>query len=348
MAEPVSTSLLIGTVAAPIIGGLVGNLMGAKDRRAARKRIEAAIQELKAAGFPPDLSTPILFEKFQEIGIMTPELEQDIQVAASSVAKLEEDPTVRASQLEALNIFKQMGKTGFGPEERAAFNQLRQQRESDLQSRLASQELEARRRGVATAGDTRAQQLLSIQAGADRASLEGDRISAMIAQRIKEGASGMSSVASQMRGQDFQAELARTQADDERKRFIDQNTMSRQARNVDALRDAQRRREQQAMQVGTANTQMANAERLRQVDAQRQFWSDKLSRAQALGNAYTGQASQLQKDADRTAGIFQGIGSGVGQGLGAYAQSQASQNKTQMQAAAEGLEWDGTKWVRKA
>jgi hypothetical protein len=309
----VGTAIAVGSIAAPVIGGLIGNMAGAKDRRQAMKLIQQAVAELKAAGLPPDLSTPIIFEKFQEIGIMTPELEQDIQVAASQVAQLEEDPALRQNQLEALNIFKQMGKVGLGPEERAAYNQLRQQREQDVQARLASQELEARRRGMASAGDTRAQQLLSVQAGADRAALEGDRISAMIAQRVREGASGLASTASQLRGQDYQAELARRQAEDERNRFIEQNAMSRQSRNVESLREAQRRREQQAMQVATANTQMSNAERLRQVEAQRQYWRDKMDRATALGNAYSGQATNLQNQAGRTEQMWTGIGSGIGQ-----------------------------------
>lgn len=341
--DPV-TGLAIASVAAPVVGGLIGNMAAAKDRRQAMKLIQQAVAELKAAGLPPDLSTPIIFEKFQEIGIMTPELEQDIQVAASEVAKLEEDPTMRQNQLEALNIFKQMGKVGIGPEERAAYNQFRQQREQDVQARLASQELEARRRGMAGAGDTRAQQLLSIQAGADRGAMEGGQLAAMIAQRIREGASGLASTASGIRGQDYQAELARRQAADERNRFIEQNAMARQSRNIASMNEAQRRREEQAMQVATANTQMSNAEKLRQTEAQRQYWKDKLDRASALANAYGGQATAVQGQADRTASMWSGIGSGIGQGAAAGVKYMQDQDELNMIGAANKLKRnpDGT------
>ena len=321
------TGLAIASVAAPIVGGIVGNIMGAGDRAAAMRAIKNGVKELKAAGYPPNLSMPLLLQKFQEIGISTPELEQDIQIAASEVAKLEEDPVLRNTQLEALNVFKQMGTTGFGPEERAAYNQMRQQREQDLQSRLASQDLEARRRGMAQAGDTRAQQLLSIQAGADRASMEGDRLSAMLSERIREGATGMANVASGIRGQDYQAELARRQAADLREQFRAENAMARQMRNVGALNERQQREEQQAMQVATANTQMENAERQRQLDAQRQYWRDKLDRGAALANAYSGQATALQNQAAGTAQMWSGIGSGIGQGVGAYSTAQSA-NRT--------------------
>jgi hypothetical protein len=324
---------IAAAAAAPIIGGIAGNLMGAGDRKKAMQLIKKGVAELKAAGFPPDLSTPLLLRQFQEIGIMTPELEQDIQIAASEVAELEEDPILRNSQLEALNVFKQMGRTGFGPEERAAYNQMRQQQQQDLQSRLASQDLEAQRRGMAQAGDTRAQQLLSIQAGADRASMEGDRLSAMLSERIREGATGMSNVASGIRGQDYQAELARRQAKDLREQFRAENAMARQMRNVGALNERQQREEQQAMQVATANTQQFNAEQGRQLDAQRQYWKDKLDRATALANAYSGQSTALQNQAANTASMWSGIGSGIGQGFGAYSQAQSDNRKNDIAAA---------------
>jgi len=324
---------IAAAAAAPIIGGIAGNLMGASDRKKAMQLIKKGVAELKAAGFPPDLSTPLLLRQFQEIGIMTPELEQDIQIAASEVAELEEDPILRNSQLEALNVFKQMGRTGFGPEERAAYNQMRQQQQQDLQSRLASQDLEAQRRGMAQAGDTRAQQLLSIQAGADRASMEGDRISAMLSERIREGATGMSNVASGIRGQDYQAELARRQAKDLREQFRAENAMARQMRNVGALNERQQREEQQAMQVASANTQLFNAEQGRQLDAQRQYWKDKLDRATALANAYSGQSTALQNQAANTAQMWSGIGSGIGQGFSAYSQAQSDNRKNDIAAA---------------
>lgn len=323
---------IAAAAAAPIIGGIAGNLMGAGDRRKAMQLIKKGVAELKAAGFPPDLSTPLLLRQFQEIGIMTPELEQDIQIAASEVAELEEDPIIRNSQLEALNVFKQMGKMGFGPEERAAYNQMRQQQQQDVQSRLMSIEDVARREGRGT-GDTRAQQLLAIQAGADRASMEGDRLSAMLSERIREGAAGMSNVASGIRSQDYQAELARRQAQDERNRFIAQNTIARQQRSVDAVNEAQRRREQQAMQVSAANIQQFNTEQGRQLDAQRQYWRDKMDRASALANAYSGQATALQDRAANTASMWSGIGSGIGQGFGAYSSAKLASRRDDLAEA---------------
>ena len=210
----------VGSVAAPIVGGIVGNMMGAGDRDKQMGLLKDGLKELQAMGLPPDLSIPLILEKFKEIGIEDPRLEQDVEIAASEVAQLEEDPILRNAQLEALDRMKTMSKVGLGAEERAALNIMRQQGQQDVQSRLASLAAEAKRRGEQqTSGSTLASQLQSIQSGADRASTEGLGLAGLISQKVKEGAMSSAEIASQMRSQDYQAELARRQAEDERNKL---------------------------------------------------------------------------------------------------------------------------------
>ena len=76
------------------------------------------------------------------------------------------------------------------------------------------------------------------------------------------------------------------------------------------------------MQVATANTQMSNAERQRQNEAQRQFYLDRLSRAQAMSGQSANLAGAYGAQADRTAQMWSGIGSGIGQGFAAYNQAE--------------------------
>jgi hypothetical protein len=320
------TMMAVASVAAPVVGGLVGNIMGAKDRKRAQKMVAEAIKELQSVGLPPDLSKEIIYQQFQSAGILTPQLEQDIQVAESSVSKLKEDEGLRSAQKEALNIFRQQGKTGFGPEERAAFNQLRQANQQDIEAKRQQILADARRTGMAGSGASLVAQLQAAQAGADRASSEGDRLAAMMAERIRSSASGMADVASSVRGQDFQAEMARRQAEDARNMFLAQNSIARQRANIDRLNQAQQMNLVEQQRIMDANTQLANAEKLRQVQAQRDYWQDRLGYSQALANARLGQASQYQSRAAETAGMFQGIGSAIGGGINAYANMQ-NQNR---------------------
>lgn len=319
---------IAGAVAAPIVGGIVGNMMGAGDRNKQMGLLKDGLKELQAMGLPPDLSIPLILEKFKEIGIEDPRLEQDVEIAASEVAQLEEDPILRNAQLEALDRMKMMSKVGLGPEERAALNIMRQEGQQDVRSNIDALAAAGRRRGEQqTSGSTLAAQLQSIQSGADRASTEGLGLAGLISQKVKEGAMSSAEIASQMRSQDYQAEMARRQAEDERNRFIASNTIARQRANLDRLNEAQQRRESQAMQVATANTQMSNAERQRQNEAQRQFYLDRLARAQAMSGQAKDLAGAYGDRADRTASMWSGIGSGIGQGISAYGQYKQGQDQ---------------------
>lgn len=313
--------MAIASAAAPIVGGLIGNLMGASDRKKAQQMMKKAVAELQAAGFPPDQSKEIIFKEFESAGILTPQMEEDVQVAASEVAQLQEDPILRNIQLEALNVFKQQGRTGFGPEERAAFNQMRQSQQTDVEAKRQQILSDARRSGMGGSGASLVAQLQASQSGADRASMEGDRLASMMAERIRSGASSMADVSSGIRSQDFQAEMSRRQAQDERNRFLAENSISRQRANIDRANSAQAVNLAERQRIQDANMQLANAEKLRQVDAQRQYWADKMDRASALSNAYTGQANNLRGQAQQTQQMFQGIGTAAGTGIAGYAQN---------------------------
>jgi len=78
------------------------------------------------------------------------------------------------------------------------------------------------------------------------------------------------------------------------------------------------------------NAAMDNAEQLRQLQAQRQYWQDKLGYNQALANAYTNQANVYNNQAAQTSNLWQGLGQGVSQGVAAgygYQQQQDQMNQ---------------------
>lgn len=320
--------MVAGAALAPVVGGIVGNMMGAGDRNTQMGLLKEGLAELKRMGLPPDLSYPLILEKFKEVGIEDPRLEEEIQIAASEVAQLEEDPALRNAQLEALGRIKSMSKVGLGAQELAALNLSRQQTQQDVRSNIDALAAAARRRGEGqTSGSTLAAQLQSVQSGADRGATEGLNLAGLISQKIKEGAMTSANMASGIRSQDYQAEMARRQAADEMRKFIATNTMARQRANIDRMNQAQARREAQAMQVATANTQMSNAERMRQNEAQRQNWLDQLSRAQAMSGQAKEVANAYGDRAAQTGQMWSGIGSGIGQGFAAYGQAQRDQDQ---------------------
>lgn len=308
----------VAAAAAPIVGGLVGNVMSQGDRNKAKQAMKQALAELKAAGFPPDLSKEIIYKEFESAGILTPELEEDIELADTEFKAIQEDPQLREAQLSALNKFKQQSETGLGPEERAAFNQIQQSIRQDQRAQQQQILSDAQRRGQGGSGNALIAQLQATQSGADQAFSQGNELAALIAQRVRQGAQDMSGAAGNLRTQDYQVASDRAQAIDERNKFLNQNSVARQARNVASKNDAQRYNLENQQSIMDKNTEMANAEKLRQVEEQGKFYDRKLDRAGKLADAYTGQQNYYQDQADQTTEMWSKIGSGVGQGVSAH------------------------------
>lgn len=315
------TMMAIGSAAAPIIGGLVGNVMAQGDRNKAKQAMKAALAELRAVGFPPDLSKEIIFKEFESAGILTPEMEEDIELADTEFRTIQEDPALREAQLQALNKFKQQSETGLGAEERAALNQIQQATRQDVRAKQEQILADAARRGQAGGGAALIAQLQASQAGADQASQQGNELAALIAQRVRQGAQDMSGAAGSLRSQDYGVASDRARAIDERNRFLNQNAVARQMRNVSSRNEAQQYNLQNAQRLGEMNTNLANQEKLRQNEAERQFYQDKLNLAQAKANARTGQQQFYQDQAKQTQEMFTGLGKSVGEGVSAYSKA---------------------------
>ena len=308
----------VAAAAAPIVGGLLGNVMSQGDRNKAKQAMKQAMAELQAVGFPPDMSKEIIFKEFESAGILTPEMEEDIQLADTEFRSIQEDPQLREMQLQALNKFKQQSETGLGAEERAAFNQMQQATRQDVRAKQEQIMADMARRGQAGGGAALIAQLSASQAGADQAASQGNELAALIAQRVRQGAQDMSGAAGNLRTQDYGVASDKARAIDERNRFLNQNAVARQSRNIAARNEAQAANLSNKQRLSDANIGMANQEKLRQAEAERQFYQDKLELAKAKANARTGQQQYYQNEADRTAEMFSNVGKGVGEGISAY------------------------------
>lgn len=319
---PAGGALTAAAIAGPIVGGLIGNMSASKDRKAARRAMQAALKELEALGLPPDLSKEIIYKEFASVGILTPQLEEDISLAASEYENIKEDPSLRENQLEALNMFKQHATTGMGGEERAALNQIQQAVRQDQRAKQEQILADQARRGMAGSGNELIAQLQSSQAGADQASAQGNELMAMIAQRMRQGAQDMSGASSQLRSQDYQVASDKASALDARNQYLHQNSMARQSRNVDRSNQASERNLNEQQRIGDANTSMYNQEQLRQRTEEGNYWDRQMGLATAKANAHQGQATGYRQQANDTQQMWSTIGQGVGQGASALSKQQ--------------------------
>lgn len=294
---------------AQVAGTLVGSFASQADRNRAQSAMEAAIAQIQSVGAPPDLSAAIIKEKFKQVGLLDPQLEEKIDAGVSEMANLQERTETRDAQMKALSQFGSLSKTGLSMEDRAAFNELRRKTQQDAEAKRQQVLQQMQARGLGGSGAELIAQLQAGQSGAEMQAQAGDNLSAQASQRALQALSQYGNLAGNVRTQDYDVDSAKAQAADELKRFDVSNQVARQQRNVSAKNQAQQYNLDTAQDVANKNTATANAEKERQAQAARQYWQDRLSYAGALAGGERDRADIYDKKAQRTQDLWSGIGS---------------------------------------
>lgn len=283
--------MAIGEALGGIVGGILGNNAAKMDRSNQKKMMKQMVEEYKKIGYPPDYAREIIMQELVRQGVYTPELEQDLSdsVAESAMGDIQEDPALREAQMGALSSMQKRGKVGLSAEDRAALNQVRSevQRDSEAKRQQILQQMQAR--GMGGSGAELMAQLSSAQGAADQAAAGSDTLMAQAQQRAMEAIRQSAGMAGEVRGQDFGVASDKARAIDERNRFLAENTIARQQRNVQNLNQAQMANLQEQQRIADYNTQQKNAELLRQRDAEQRQYTDKLNYASGI----TGQQGKL-------------------------------------------------------
>lgn len=138
-------------------------------------------------------------------------------------------------------------------------------------------------------------------------------------------------LSSGIRGQDFQAELARRSAEDQfsLENWAQQN--ARQTRNVGTRNQAQAQNLANQQRIAEMNLAQENAERLRMEQAKRDYFQDRMNLAAGKAGMYQGQGQLAAQQGAAQAQMYQGIGSGLGSAAMAYGQHQTQQNQFNQQ-----------------
>jgi hypothetical protein len=291
--------MALGETLGSIVGGFLGNNAAASDRGNAKDFIKQSLKYYKDLGEAPDTSRALLLQQFEQAGILTPELEQELDLAQSEFENINLDPQTRDMQLEALNRFKQSAETGMGPEERAAYNQMLQGVRQDTRAKQDQILQDAQRRGQGGGGAELIAQLQAAQSGADQASAGADQLAALVAQRVRQGAQDMSQAAGDLRNQDYGIASDKARALDARNQFMYTNSTARQQRNIAAKNAAQAANLVNAQDIANKNVGQANEELRRQQEAKRLQYGQNLDRigdmsgaAQTVSNYYANSAAQ--------------------------------------------------------
>lgn len=319
---PFGGLLTLGIISggADLLGGVIGNIASAGDRRAAAEAQKRALAEIEKLGAGPDLAKQIYLREFKSAGVLTPEIEKAVDQGVSKVAEIQEDPRFKKAQMEALSAIQERGRTGFTPEEAMQLRKERATAERSAEAKRQQVLAGLRARGALDSGAGVAAQLQSADELAAQQAEASDRMSAMAGQRALQAMMQGGQLAGGIRGQEF--DIARTKAgsEEEMQRFNIANRMAQEQRRVAMENQARQYNLGQQQAIMNMNIQQQNAELMRQRQAQQEMYNNQVRLAALRSNAYTGQAQQLQQQAAQTQQGFAQMGSAVGGAIGSIGQ----------------------------
>lgn len=313
----------IGSAVGGIIGSVVGHDAASGDRSKSQGYAEDAMNALTSIGVPPDQSKEIILQKFQQAGILTPEMEKQIDIAHSKVSEMQPANQGRNAQIQALTQLQQLGKTGLGAQDRAALNQIRDETQTALEGKRQQILQNMQARGMGGSGAELIAQLQGSQGSANQASQQGDQVAAQAQNRALQAIMNSASLGGNIQSADTQLAMNKAQAQDELNRFNTQNQMAQQQRNVASGNQAQQSNLANSQALSNANVSQANQEKYRQSNAQRQNWLDQVTRAktQSQGYNYGAQdyANRANNEEEGATKMWTGIGGLADSGVSALA-----------------------------
>lgn len=317
----------VGAVAAPIIGGIIGAQQSSDARAAAQAAAQNAVNQITQLGAGPDLAAQIYIQEFQKAGVLTPQMEQQINQNSSQLANVQGNQQAQQAQLQALQAIGQRAQVGLSPTDIANLAQIQQQTAAQAEGQRQAILQQFAARGQGGSGAELLADLSASQAGTQNASNQGLQVASQASQNALAALGQQGQLGSQIENQQFGEASTRANAADQMNRFNIQNQLGIQQANVQAQNAAQAGNLANAQALSNANVSQANAERQRQVQAQQQMYQNLFNRQVAAANAYNGQASNLNQQANQTAGQWTTGATGVSQGIGAIANAYAAGSK---------------------
>jgi hypothetical protein len=307
-----------GTLGA--IGSTVGGIVGREEARGdlgeSRNAAMLSAQILQQLKDAPDISKPLILEKYKQAGVLTPEMEQTITAAEPKA--ISTDASYKKAQQQALQQMTERATGGLTAADRAAQQEARLGAQGDVQSRMASIAQQAAQRGQAGGTSELAQQLMAAQSGANRESSDANQLAQQAQQAREQAVSQLGQYGSSLQNQDFGQQFQQQQAQQQMERFNVGNQQAQQQRNVGASNQAQAANLANLQQIQNANTAGANQEQRDQLNRQMQQYAANVNTAKIKSGGYGDESKYLAKQGAATAQRAVDIGTS----LGSYADKQ--------------------------
>jgi len=306
-----AAGLIAAGMAAPIVGGLLGQKMSEEDR----KRAEQYARE--AAGMYDNIENPE-FQNIDPVALEEYAYQGDLaneQMGPSAFESISLDPATRDAQMEALAYMQNLGSEG-------GMNAMDRAKLSEMQSAIGQQERGNRQaisqnmaqRGVSGSGMELMNQLMNNQAAADRSSQEGMQLQAISQQRALDAMMQAGQLGGQIRGQDYGQASQKASAMDAIAKY--NNAGLNQTNQYNHSNKQQH--SNMNTDIGNQNTANVQAASSANNQLKQQDFGNTMAVTQGKATGQTNLSNMYGNKASDTQAMYGGVGQGVGQGLMAY------------------------------
>lgn len=314
--------LAAATIAAPIIGGLMGQNAASGARTASENAYKRALAEFSGLSIP-QLSQLDLAE-LQNMGQLMNAQEQNIDLGPAAAEGIILNPAARAAQEQALAAFQQKAQSGMSPADLAQFELNRRSAAGEAEAKSGQVMQNMQSRGMGGSGAELISRLQAGQSGADRQAELGMQQSIATQQAREAATRDMFNSGSGMRNQDNSEQQYLANARQNIMNINNQNRIGTQQRNVAGQNQANAWNVQNAQNIANQNTGFTNQERMYNNQLPQQKFNNQMTLASARAGANTNYGNQQAQQAANTAAGWAQMGQGVGQGFTALATAKPS------------------------
>lgn len=331
-----TTAALIGSLAAPAIGGLIGGAADDGDEDAAREAQRRALEVIQGVRIPTIEEQQILLKELKSAGVLTPQMEAAITQGPSRMEDVKVDPKLKDAQLAALSKYEDRAKGGLQIEDRAALNQILNRGAQAAKGREQAILQRQQAMGMGGSGNELAAQLIAAQGAMQEANQQGLDVGAQANRSALEAIGNMGQLAGQMSEQDFGQQSAKARAADAINQFNTSNRQRVSGSNVDRTNRGQEMNLENKQRIMDTNVGFKNQQEIHNKGLHQQKFQNDMSKAAAMSGQYGNQAAAHRDSAEDTRNMWGGIGKGVGDTFTAFGVKKADGGHIPGEAPHEG------------
>lgn len=328
MADPLTIGA-IASVAAPVLGGLLGReaSRGAADR--SMQASQAALAALEGVNVPNIEEMKLALQNYLDVGDYNPLVEEALQLGQSAIEQINVDPRLRQEQMKALQALSDKASGGLTQADLAGFELARRNAANEAQSRDQKILQDLAQRGQAGGGAEIALRAISNQEAADRQAMQDLEMASRQEAARMQALQALGQTAGNLRQQDYGEEMNLAQARDAMSKF---NLMNRQdvgQRNVASRNQAQQMNLADKQRLAEANVNLANQQQQFNKGLLQQDFQNRMQRATGVAGQQQNMANVFANQAAQTQGMYSGIGNAVGTGAAGYFNQMANRPAAQ-------------------